>query len=195
MHRGLRRGSSVRQALSHGSYPDHDMSFQTRRHTMFACDQSKTRGLRSELALPEDFYNVLARDMEPLYLLAFLLTTNHQTAEKCFLASVEGPLEHLTVFKDWAGAWVKHSLIKKAVRMVFADPARGERKRQPWRSEQDGRRLASIDDVTELPDLQRFVFVLTFLEGYSTRNCSALLNTATESVLEAKTAALLQLSW
>ncbi|MGC1435506.1 MAG: hypothetical protein WA847_06395, partial [Terriglobales bacterium] len=56
--------------------------------------------------------------MKPFYLLAFLLTANHQDAEKCFAAAVDQALEEPVVFKPWAESWVKRSLIRNAVGIV-----------------------------------------------------------------------------
>jgi hypothetical protein len=44
-----------------------------------------------------DFCRVLEQELKPLYLLAFLLTANHRTAEQCFVATVDGEYQVLAI--------------------------------------------------------------------------------------------------
>lgn len=51
--------------------------------------QQCAKDFRSDYATHADFCDALAQDTKSLYLLAFLLTTNHGDAEHCFAATVE----------------------------------------------------------------------------------------------------------
>lgn len=141
-----------------------------------------------------DFCEVLEKEMEPLYLLAFLLTASHQAAEQCLVAAVEESYEQHTVFKQWVRAWIKRRIIKKAIHGSLADATRAHGKSDLWWERQDGSRLTEIDCVACMPTFDRFVFVLSALEGYSIRNCSVLLNCSAEQVLQSRIAASRQLS-
>jgi DNA-directed RNA polymerase specialized sigma24 family protein len=161
---------------------------------MFRTEKPEPANLRSLYATRDDFCNVLEHDMKPLYLLAFLLTGNHGQAEQCFASTVESAFEEKAVFKEWAQSWVKRSLIKNAIRMVFAQFP-GREKHDPWSARQDQRSpKAKFDAVTKLAPLERFVFVMSILERYSTRDCSLLLSCGFKEVARAQTRAVRQLS-
>jgi hypothetical protein len=44
---------------------------------------------RAEFAKHADFCEVFENDTQSLYLLAFLLTTNHKQSEQCFVSTVD----------------------------------------------------------------------------------------------------------
>ena len=56
--------------------------------------------------------------MDGLYLLAFLLTANSETAEQCFISSFEECIEGIAVNDEWAHSWAKRVVIKNAIRLV-----------------------------------------------------------------------------
>jgi len=115
-----------------------------------------------------DFCRVLEQELKPLYLLAFLLTANHRTAEQCFAATVEQGLNEPAVLKDWVRFHIKRTLIKNAIAILSPPSAVGNEKRDSWSG---GRHKAlgdyQIDALTRLPPLERFVFVMSVLERYS----------------------------
>ena len=49
--------------------------------------------------------------MNRLYLLAFLLTADHTTAEKCFVWGLEDSKKGNLVFKEWAQSWARRTII------------------------------------------------------------------------------------
>jgi hypothetical protein len=61
---------------------------------------------------------LLKGDTKSLYLLAFLLTANHQESEQCFGWTVEEVFKAQAVFKEWARFWLKRRLIKNAIEIV-----------------------------------------------------------------------------
>ena len=74
-------------------------------------------------ATSADFCRIFESDMNRLYLLAFLLTTDHVTAEKCFVLGLEDSKNGNLVFKDWAESWARRSIIANAIRMIHPAPA------------------------------------------------------------------------
>jgi DNA-directed RNA polymerase specialized sigma24 family protein len=146
---------------------------------------------RAECATPQDFCSGLVRNVDSLYLLAFLLTANHQVAEQCFAATAEERFEHLTVFKEWVEPWLKRSLVKNAIRRILPEADHGADHWEPWAAGES--RCATIDGITRLPVLERSVFVLSTLERYSTRKCAAILGCEMETVVQARSCALLLL--
>jgi len=129
--------------------------------------------------------------MKPLYLLAFLLTANHQDAEKCFAAAVDEALEEPVVFKEWAESWIKRSLVRNAIGIASPASIRSGGKRDLWnRGQEEAPGHNEIDAVTQLAPLERFVFVMSILERYSIWDCSLLLGCSMKKVVQARMRAL-----
>lgn len=157
---------------------------------MFGSEKLQTTDFQADYARRVDFCSVFEKDMDSLYKLAFLLTANHEGAERCFVEILNESFEQTRVFKDWAQNWVRRSLIRAAIRTV--SPASGSyAKRELWGQTQDtsawGR---EIDAVTRLAPLERFVFVMSVLERYSAWDCSLLLGVSTKKVASAQVRAL-----
>lgn len=147
----------------------------------------------TQYAKRSDFCDALEQDMKLLYLLAFLLTCNHKEAEQCFTSTVEAVFQDKAVFKEWVPSWIKRSLIKNAVRMVSpAAPGRSGI-RNLWAAQGASPEHSEIDAVTRLAPLERFVFVMSVLEGYSPWECSLLLGCDIKAVARARRRALANL--
>jgi DNA-directed RNA polymerase specialized sigma24 family protein len=149
---------------------------------------------RADYASRADFCKVLEQELKSLYLLAFVLTANHAEAEQCFARTAEKAVKEQSVFKEFARSWIRRCLIKGAIGMVFPASAVGSEKRDFWSA---GRHKAGGDDeidaITQLPPLERFVFVMSILERYSDWQCSLLLGCSTRKVSTARMRALRRL--
>jgi len=144
----------------------------------------KIEHFRADYAKTPDYCEVFEREMKSLYLLAFLLTANHQEAEECFAATIETGCEEKCVFKDWTESWIKRCLIQKAIHVVFSRSVR-DRQRSLWGGDSCETRLRDmVNAVTDLEVLERFVFVMSILEGYSVRECSLLLHCRGENIVQ-----------
>lgn len=128
--------------------------------------------------------------MKPLYLLAFLLTANHQDAEQCFATALEAASE-ATVFRDWVRPWIRRTLIKVAIHKVLRRPGDNSETRDSWWDSDAG---TSFNAVAQLGSLERLVFVMAVLEGYSIKECSLLLERSERAVVTARLHALKDLS-
>jgi hypothetical protein len=133
-----------------------------------------------------DYCRIFQEDMHSLYLLSFMLTANHAKAEQCYLESIEHAVKGRPVFKEWARSWCKRTVIQHAIRLVFSEGVRYE-SRDLWPEPSTG---SSIDNVTQLSQLERFVFVMSVLARYSDRECSILLNCTSQDVVDARLVAL-----
>src|ERR1019366_2636448 len=69
-------------------------------------------------ATSEDFCELFTKDVKGLYLLSFLLTVDHEKAEQCFVAGLDGCVNGNSVFREWAHSWARRVIIRHAVRMV-----------------------------------------------------------------------------
>jgi len=149
----------------------------------------------TEYATSSDFCRIFATDTKRLYLLSLLLTGDPLAAERCFVRALEEATRPSAVFKEWAASWARRSVIQSAIRMVRPTPlgSGGSAGAQPA----DGAPVASgpreIRAVAALPAFERFVFVISVLEGYSVQNCSLLLGCARAQVAAARTRALQRL--
>jgi hypothetical protein len=147
-------------------------------------------------ATRSDFCENLINDLQPLYLLAFLLTGTHAEAEQCFVATIEDAVRANGVFRGWERSWSKRCLIVNAIRSVGPGLTESAEKQQTQRElEVRSRGPRSVSPVTGLaPPLQRFVFVMSVLERYSEHDCALLLGRTPRDVAEARIHALWQLS-
>ena len=70
----------------------------------------------NQYATREDFLQIFDEDLNPLYQLSFLLTGDHQKAERCFVAGIEDCATESRVFREWARAWAKRVIVENAIR-------------------------------------------------------------------------------
>jgi DNA-directed RNA polymerase specialized sigma24 family protein len=154
---------------------------------MFRREKTEIAGFRADYADRSDFCQVFEREMQSFYLLAFLLTANHEKAEQVFALTLEQALKEQSVFKDWAQPWIKHSLIKNAIGIVSPASASYGGERELWSAAQPAMAgEEEINAVTFLPPLQRFVFVMSILERYSLWECSVLLGCGAQKVARSR---------
>ena len=160
---------------------------------MFQSQKLELPAFRAGYARSADFCEIFHKEMKSLYLLAFLLTANHSDAEQCFTATLEDAVGQAAVFKEWALSWVKRSMIKNAIRIMSPISPRIGDKHDPWDADEAASN-SQIDAVLALPLLERFVFVMSILEGYSRHDCSLLLGCSVEKIARAAVRAIGQLA-
>ena len=153
---------------------------------MLAAGMERGAEPNARYATHPDYCRVFQENMHPLYLLAFLLTTNHARAEQCYLESMENVIKGPPVFKEWTRSWIKRNVIQSAIQMVFRKSTQLQ-DRDAWH---ESPARCVIDAVTRLAPRMRFVFVLSVLERYSDRECSRLLNCTVQDVIDARSQGL-----
>lgn len=140
-----------------------------------------------------DYCKIFTNDSDHLYTLSLLLTADPEKAEQCFVAGLEDCVEGNAVFREWAQAWATRTIIKNAIQMIA--PLRNETATtteiatKPI-SEADALVLA----ITRLPRFERFVYVMSVLEGYPDRECSLLLSCTLKDIAKARTHAFERLT-
>lgn len=157
--------------------------------------QRKAGPHASEYATSADFQKIFSEDMAGLHLLAYLLTADREAAEKVFVAGLEDSIHGNPVFRQWARSWSKRAIIKRAIKTVAPSPQQelphaGAVQAQTGSAEID----ALVEVIAQLDDFQRFVFVLSILEGYSNAECATLLACTAPDVIQAKSSALQKVS-
>jgi DNA-directed RNA polymerase specialized sigma24 family protein len=149
--------------------------------------RSETR--KNEYATRIDFQQIFTEDITGLHQLALLLTADAQKAEECVVAGLEDSISGNHVFKQWARSWAKRAIIKRAIQAVSPSNAVNG-KLESLAATGDARRDQLIAAVSGLEPLDRFVFVIAVLEGYTLAECAALLAVSAPQVIAAKTRAL-----
>jgi hypothetical protein len=144
-----------------------------------------------------DFQRIFDEDMNGLYLLSFLLTADREKAEHCFVSGLEDAVNGNPVFKEWARSWARRVIIKNAVKVISPRPVEESAHSSPVSVNRNGKPLPAeqqveITAVLGLEPFERFVYVMTVLEGYSVQDCSLLLGCARRDVLAARSRALQQ---
>ena len=153
------------------------------------------RDFHDDYATCTDFCEVFRRNTTQLYLLAFLLTANHQEAQECFVGAMGKAFAQRNVFKGWEESWSKRCLIEHAIGAIIFEPDRREPRRDLWLQERGENKLRTfLDAVSQLKSPERFVFVMTVLEGYAVKETALLLGRTPESVHNLRIEALQRLA-
>lgn len=164
---------------------------------MFRSRNKKPSGGRAtEYASCKDFQRIFNEDMVGLHRLAFLLTADETRAEQCFVAGLEDSIHGNPVFRQWARTWSKRAIIQNAIKtMAPVSSRRGTAQQKSTASSQNGNDLENVAAIVAAWEpFERFVFVMAVLEGYSPRECSALLACPVQDVIDAKSLALQRLA-
>lgn len=154
---------------------------------LFFRDRRSTRHTANEYATRSDFQTIFSEDMAGLHLIAYLLTADRDRAEQVFVAGLDDSISGNLVFKQWARSWGRRAIIKRAIKAV-APSLNAPQHAMP--SFDPGTGKPEVDQlvraVAGLATFQRFVFVLSVLEGYSITESAALLACTAGDVLAAR---------
>ena len=139
-----------------------------------------------------DFINTFNEEMHSLYLLAFLLTADHDKAEQCLVSAMGECAEGIGVFTEWARSWSRRAVLKSAIQMVMPAPEHADsvsllnlKALAPPAENHD-----PFAPILLLDPFERFVFVMSTLEGQSDDECAVLLRCSRRDVLIARVLAL-----
>ena len=164
------------------------------------CRNRITTAKPQRYAATEDFAELFREEMPRLYLLALLLTSDHEKAEHCFVAALEDCVNGNPVFKEWAPSWARRMIVENAIRIVAPHPNYAVETAlaldSEFRSEPQtlGDKDALIASVLELADFDRFAFVMSVLERYPDRDCSIQLGCTPHQLGDARMRAYRQLA-
>jgi DNA-directed RNA polymerase specialized sigma24 family protein len=138
---------------------------------------------RGEYASKEEFAGVFALERASLQRLALLLTANKEVANQCLIRALGECTASSSVFKGWALNWARRVVIRHAISLILdrgsqsfvtanGDAGNGM---MAFTSGDTLSAVAEFESVLDLPDVERFVFVICVLEGYSFHDCGLLL--------------------
>lgn len=141
----------------------------------------------AKYAAATDYHRIFAEEMESLYLLAFLLTADSDKAEQCFVCGLGECVDRIGVFMERARAWARCAVMKHAIRMIRPAPEGDENGffESAKRPAPTTTRSPSAA-IVSLPAFERFVFVLSILEGQSDEDCQNLLRCSRLEIVMAR---------
>jgi hypothetical protein len=145
-------------------------------------------GSATRYATVTDFVAAFNEEMHGLYLLAFLLTADHDKAEQCLVSAMGECVEWIGVFTDWAHSWSRRAVVKRAIQMIMPVPEHADKgsiitlKASATLGEDNNPLIA----ILSLDPFERFVFVMSTLEGQSDAECAVLLRCARRDVMMAR---------
>jgi len=153
------------------------------------------RATEFEYATGADFCRIFAQDLKSLFLLALMLTGDHDKAEQCFEAALENASKRKTVFREWARPWARRAVIQAAQCLIDPRPRGADEALTSAAivTSEARRERVEVAAVLGLGSFDRFVFVMSVLEGYSYHECAILLGTTRREVMEGRARALEQL--
>lgn len=145
-----------------------------------------------EYAAASDFCSIFNKDMASFYQLAFLLTADHNAAERVFVAALEECLSGIAVFKGRASSWARRAIVTNAIRAVAPlSPQTSDPQTGGSSSGIDVIWHVSEQFITRLSSFTRFAFVMTVLEKFSVTESAVLLRSSRRAVLNARLSAML----
>lgn len=159
--------------------------------------RSKKEKTTSQYATAEDFRKIFDERLHDLFQLAYLLAGDQEKAEQAFVSGLEESIRANSVFKNWAHAWAKRTIIQNVIRLLQPRPVDISSAPAPVLSKeylsQFGAGHFDANTVLKLNDFERFVFVLTVLDQYTDHDCAVLLDSPLQLVRQARVQALEQL--
>ena len=156
----------------------------------------KTKSERGEYACKEDFASVFESERAGLQRLALLLTANSEAVKRCLIRAFRECTASSSVSKGWVLSWTRRSVIRgnaiglvmcpsEVTRWVNANDDVGIAGQSFSQDDSPGA-IAESKSILDLPELDRFVFVICVLERYSMHDCALLLGRSPRDISEAR---------
>jgi DNA-directed RNA polymerase specialized sigma24 family protein len=138
-------------------------------------------------------------NLNAFYQLSFLLTRDHEKAERCFVAGIEHLVRGNRAFNQWAHSWAKRIIVENAIRELKPRLRQSNFYSYPTTFPYIGQLSSSprghfeLAAILALKDFERVVFVLSVLDQYSVEECAVLLGSSLSQIREARMRALQEL--
>lgn len=120
-----------------------------------------------------------------LYMLSLMLTADVDSAESCLVSGLSECMSMRPSLSEWTNGWARRVLVQNAIQLM--QPA-ADRDQQVVSC--NLRLKPALHAVMRLKNLERFVFVLSVLEGYSDRECAVLLGPSAREIMAVKVRSL-----
>jgi len=153
----------------------------------------KARSERCEYARNEEFVSVFECERVRLQRLSLLLTANSEAGKRCLTRAFRECISSSSVSKEWALSWTRRVVIRNAINLVMSpggetlDNTRDETGNGlvAFSHDDSPAVIADYESILDLPELDRFVFVICVLENYSMYDCALLLDRSLRDINEA----------
>jgi hypothetical protein len=138
---------------------------------------------RGKYASKEEFVSVFDRERAGLQRLALLLTANSKAAERCLIRAFRECITSNSVSKGWVLNWTRRMVIRNAISLVMGPRGQSfvntnddaDNRSIAFSPDDSLGSLAKAESILDLPEFDRFVFVICVLERYSIHDCALLL--------------------
>jgi hypothetical protein len=123
-----------------------------------------------------DYSQVFMHQMTSLHLLSVLVTADKELADECFSKALDEYVEGDGGFMEWAKSEGRRAVLQHAFEMIRPVP----RKAYSWSFyENTPSAFLAVPlpfaVITSLSPFERFVFVMSSIEGFSEQECASLL--------------------
>jgi hypothetical protein len=138
-----------------------------------------------------DCYRIFAEEMDGLYWLAFLLTADKKMAEQCFVGGLGECVDQIHVSTERARSWARRAIVEDAIRIIRPVPEKSAN--GCFVDAKSPTTVGTRDPfafIVSLRAFERFVFVLSVLEGQSDEDCQSLLRCTRQEFVAARKVAL-----
>ena len=138
-----------------------------------------------------DCCRIFAEEMDSLYWLAFLLTTDNNMAEQCFAGGLGECVHQIPVSTERSRSWARRAIVEDAIRIIRPVPEKSSN-----RCFVDARSPTTVGTrnpfafIVSLRAFERFVFVMSVLECQSDEDCQNLLRCTRQELGMARNATL-----
>jgi DNA-directed RNA polymerase specialized sigma24 family protein len=141
-----------------------------------------------------DLFKTFTEEMRSLSVLSLLLTADKDQAEECFVCAMGECVEGAGVFMEWAHLWARRAVLKYAIQMIAPVPEHPDS--LPFISPKKPATAKNnpFSAIVALGAFERFVFVMSVLEGQSEQECAVLLRCSRRDVMIARVLALTRLA-
>jgi hypothetical protein len=142
-----------------------------------------------------DFFKIFTEETQSLNVLSLLLTADKDKAEACFVCAMGECVEGIAVFMEWAHLCARRAVLKYAIQMIRPVPEHPDS--LPFISLKGPATSAENNPfaaIVALGAFERFVFVMSALEGQSEQECAILLRCSLRDVMIARVLALTRLA-
>ena len=154
----------------------------------------KTVSERCECARKDEFVSVFDCERAGLQRLALLLTANSEAAKRCLIRAFRGCIASSSVSKEWILSWTRRVIVRNAISLVMGS---GDQSFVDTNDDADCGlpaifpddsvgAFAESESILDLPEIERFVFVICVLERYSIHDCALLLGKSPREVNEVR---------
>jgi hypothetical protein len=149
---------------------------------------------RCEYAREEEFVSLFERERVGLQRLALLLTANSEAAKRCLIRAFRECIASGSVSKEWVLSWTRRMVIRNAISLVIGPEGQSfvntdddaDNDLVVFFSDDSLGAIAESESIFDLPEFDRFVFVICVLERYSMQDCALLLGRSPRDINEAR---------